>query len=216
MVTPNLSAITDWLISLEHVLPLPIFVIIGSILEELISPIPATLILGVAGSFIALNNLSFYYLIVLTILATFGKTLAAWATYWLGRLLGEFVIVRWGKIVGLNIADVKSVNVKLKAKNTWGLIFAMRALPIAPSAAVSIAAGILHTKQRVFVSSTFFGYIIRNVLTALTGYAGIDIFANWKKYSDNPTYGIIAAIILTLLAIYFFIQAYKKYYSTSK
>lgn len=219
MVLPDLSAITSWLTTLETILPLPIFVIIGSVLEELISPIPATLVLGLAGSYVALHGSNLPYLLLLIVLGTVGKTLAAWVTYWLGRLLGKFVVARWGKYLGYKTSDLDDVALRLKSKNVWGWIFALRALPLAPSAAVSIAAGILHLSQQKFTSATFLGYIIRNLLTAFAGYAGIDIFANWRTYSENPVYGIIAAIILTLVAIYFFLKAYRQYgtnVSTSK
>lgn len=210
-----LTVFTDLLTSLGNALPLPVFVIVGSVLEELISPIPATLVLGVAGSFVALNSLGLPYLLILVVLATIGKTAAAWLTYWLGRTLGEFFIERWGKWFGVKVGDVHDVNLKLKT-NTWWLLFAMRSLPLAPSAAVSIAAGIVRTRQRIFGTATFAGYIIRNLLIAFAGYGGLDLYANWKDYANNQTYGIIAAILLTFLAIYFFVRGFQKYYSTSE
>lgn len=209
-----LTFFTNLLSNLGTVLPLPVFVIVGSVLEELISPIPATLVLGVAGSFVALNSLGLPYLILLVLLATVGKTGAAWLTYWLGRTLGEFVIERWGKWFGVKVKDVHDVNLKLKT-NTWWLLFAMRSLPLAPSAAVSIAAGIVRTRQRIFGSATFAGYVIRNLLIAMAGYGGLDLYANWRDYANNQTYGIVAAILLTFLAIYFFIHGFRKYYSSN-
>ncbi|KKU88905.1 MAG: hypothetical protein UY18_C0007G0003 [Microgenomates group bacterium GW2011_GWF2_47_9] len=209
MFNSLLNTFTSLVVSLETVLPLPFFVIIGSVLEELISPIPATLVLGVVGSYIAATTGNIPYLIVLITLATLGKTIAAWMTYWLGRLMGRFVIVKWGRFFGVKIEDIDKTNQKLKKHNAWALTFAMRALPIAPSAAVSIAGGILHLNQKVFLSSTFFGYIIRNGLTALLGYAGIDIFSNWENYSTNPLYAIFTILLLSILAIYWLIKTFK-------
>lgn len=208
-----LDKFSGLLSSLGTTLPLPVFVIVGSILEELISPIPATLVLGVAGSAVALGSLGVPFLLLLTVLATVGKSGAAWLTYWLGRSLGEFVIERWGKYFGINVKDVHDVNLKLRTKNAWWLLFALRSLPIAPSAAVSIASGIVRMRQRVFGSATFAGYLIRNLLIAFVGYGGPDFLKNWEKYATDPWYGIVAAILLTLLAIYFFIKGYQKYYA---
>lgn len=208
-----LNMFSRLLSSLGTTLPLPVFVIVGSVLEELISPIPATLVLGVAGSAVALGSLGVPYLLLLTFLATVGKSAAAWITYWLGRTLGEFVIEKWGKYFGVKVEDVHDVNLKLKTKNAWWLLFALRSLPIAPSAAVSIAAGIVRMRQRIFGSATFAGYLIRNLLIAFAGYGGPSFLKNWETYATDPRYGIVAAVLLTLLAVYFFIRGYQKYYA---
>src|SRR3989338_549785 len=58
-----------WLNAVEHFVrayatevPLPWFVFIGSFFEEVISPIPAALIMGVAGSLALLDDRTFWYL----------------------------------------------------------------------------------------------------------------------------------------------------------
>lgn len=195
--------ISDGLISLQQVLPLPIFVFVGSVIEELISPIPATLILGVAGSVVAFQGTGIIYLTILTLLATIGKTLAAWATYWAGRLLGRIVIKKWGYILGISLEHLETASHEMRHhKNAWGWIFAMRALPIAPSAAVSIAGGMLYVHQRVFLTSTFLGYIIRNVLTASTGYFGLDVVLNWEEHLQDPWVLILVIILACVIALY--------------
>lgn len=195
--------ISGSLISLQQVLPLPIFVIVGSVIEELISPIPATLILGVAGSVVAFQGTGIIYLTILVVLATFGKTLAAWATYWAGRLLGRIVVKKWGYILGINLDHLEAASHEMKHhKNAWKWLFIARALPLAPSAAVSIAAGMLYIHQRVFLTSTFLGYIIRNVLTAATGYFGLDVVLNWEEHLQDPWVLILVIILACVIALY--------------
>ena len=199
----SLQSISDSLIAMQQVLPLPVFVIIGSVIEELISPIPATLILGVAGSVVAFQGTGIIYLTILTVLATAGKTLAAWATYWAGRLLGRLVVKKWGYILGISLEHLETASHEMKHhKNAWKWIFAMRALPIAPSAAVSIAAGMLYIHQRVFLTSTFLGYIIRNVLTAATGYWGLDVILNWDEHIKDPWVLILFIVLACVIALY--------------
>lgn len=188
---------------MQQVLPMPIFVIVGSIIEELVSPIPATLILGVAGSVVAFQGTGIIYLTLLTILATAGKTLAAYLTYWAGRLLGRLVVKKWGYILGISLEHLETASREIKHhKNSWGWIFAMRGLPLAPSAAVSIAAGMLYINQRVFLTSTFLGYIIRNVLTAATGYFGLDVILNWEEHLKDPWVLILVIILACVIALY--------------
>lgn len=203
MIDLSISIISDKLISLQQVLPLPIFVIVGSVIEELISPIPATLILGVAGSVVAFQGTGIIYLTILIILATAGKTLAAWATYWAGRLLGRIVVKKWGYILGINLDHLEQASHEMKHhKSAWKWIFLMRALPIAPSAAVSIAAGMLYIHQRVFLTATFLGYIIRNVLTAATGYWGLDVILNWDEHVQDPWIIVLFILLACVIALY--------------
>jgi membrane protein DedA with SNARE-associated domain len=178
-------------------------------LEELISPIPATLVLGLAGSLIALKGTGLLYLGFLTLLGTAGKTFAAYLTYWLGRLLGRYVLTHFGHLFGVKESDITDTNRRFKKGHSWSLIFALRALPLAPSAAVSLSAGILHLGQRSFVSATFVGYIFRNALTAWFGYVGLDLFANWQKYLENPLYLVLIVLTLLGLALYLAVKTFR-------
>ena len=78
----------------------------------------------------------------------------------------------------------------------------MRALPIAPSGAVSIAAGIIYTHQRVFLTATFLGYIVRNVLTAATGYFGLDVILNWDEHVSDPVVLILFIALAAVIGLY--------------
>lgn len=203
MFPTNLDGITNYLTTLAHTLPLPLFVIIGSVVEEIISPIPATLILGLAGGLVATNGNGVLYLSGLTLLATIGKTLAAWVTYWAGRLLGKIVIKKWGYVLGISYEQLIETSHEIrKHKGSWKWIFAMRALPIAPSGAVSIAAGIIYTHQRVFLTATFLGYIVRNVLTAATGYFGLDVILNWDEHVSDPVVLILFIALAAVIGLY--------------
>jgi len=211
MVNTLLATLTDNLISLSHSLPLPLFVLLGSVAEEIISPIPATLILGLAGSVVALKSAGLLYLLFLTLLATLGKTLAAWATYWAGRLVGRLVVKRWGHLLGINFDELIATSKKLeKHKGSWKWIFLARALPIAPSGAISIACGIIYTHQRVFLTATFLGYIVRNLLTAATGYFGLDLILNWDEHVSNPLTLILFVILAAVIGFYIVTLRYNK------
>lgn len=205
---------TDLLTYLENSFPLPVFVFVGSILEELISPIPATLVLGFAGSLIALKGTGLLYLGLLTLLGTAGKTLAAYLTYWLGRLLGRFVLIHFGHLFGVNEDSLTETNRRLQKGSTWSIIFALRALPLAPSAAVSLSAGILRINQQSFLSSTFVGYIFRNALTAYLGYIGLDLFQNWQHYLENPLHLILIILIFLALSFYLAVKTFRNHKSS--
>ena len=106
-----------WLATLEHWVkyyalhvPLEVFVFVGSFLEEVISPIPAALIMGTAGSLALMKGETLWYLLLLAALGNLGKTLGAWLYYLLGDKLEDAFIHKATKWFGVRHEDLENIG----------------------------------------------------------------------------------------------------------
>ncbi len=155
--------------------PLGWFVLIGSFLEEFISPIPAMFITGIAGSIALARHEAWWYLLSLALLASVGKTVGAYFYYYLGDKGEDLLVGRVGKFFGVTHEDIEQAGKRFAGQH-WkdgGALFLTRALPFMPTTPFSLAAGIFKMDIRVYVSVTIVGYFIKDMGYLLVGYPGL-------------------------------------------
>ncbi len=155
--------------------PLGWFVLVGSFLEEFISPIPAMFITGLAGSIALIRHEAWWYLGFLAILASLGKTSGAYLYYLLGDKGEDILIGRVGKWFGVTHADVERVGKRFTGQH-WkdgGALFLTRVLPFMPTTPFSVAAGIFKMDTRLYIFVTLFGYFIKDLGYLFVGYFGL-------------------------------------------
>lgn len=158
-------------------IPLELFCLIGSFVEEMIGPIPSPLILMTSGSIANTRQILPIYLIVLAIFASIGKTFASWVLYYLADKGEDLLFKKFGKVLGITHAGVEKVGAYFNG--TWKddfFIFIFRAIPIFPTTAVSIASGLIKLDQQSFVRSTFVGFFVRSLFLLYLGYTGVESF----------------------------------------
>lgn len=169
------SAITALFTNLANSVPLPLFVTIGSFLEEFIAPLPSALVTGLAGSFVAASDKHWGTLILLALLSSLGKTTAAYLHYLIGDKGEDFVLSKFGTFFGVTHEHIENIGNKLtKDWRDDALLFALRAFPLGPTAIVSLFAGIIRMNRRSFLVWTFLGYFIRSIVVLALGFSGIN------------------------------------------
>jgi membrane protein DedA with SNARE-associated domain len=168
-----LSQLISWLKHIALSGPLEVFVFIGSILEEVVPPIPTPLIMSLAGYIAHQRDSHILYFIFLALIGALGKTLASVMFYYVGDRAEDVVVSRWGKLLGLEREKLDKLSALLN-KGWWDeiLLVVLRILPLIPTFIVSLACGVLHTPLRTFVWTTFIGSFIRNLLLVWLGVAG--------------------------------------------
>ncbi len=168
----HLSAWFTWYAA--HV-PLGWFVLIGSFLEEFISPIPAMFITGIAGSIALSRQEEWWYLLFLAGLASVGKTVGAYFYYFLGDKGEDLLVGRVGRFFGITHADIEQAGTRFAGQH-WkdgGALFLTRVLPFMPTTPFSLAAGIFKMDIRVYMAVTLGGYFIKDMGYLLVGYFGL-------------------------------------------
>lgn len=172
-----LHSVTELAITWAESVPLPAFIGIGSLVEEVIAPIPSPVILAVSGSIAAAQGYGWFGVAWLLLVATAGKTLGGWILYVIGDKGEDFFLGRFGRAIGLSHHEVESFGERFKGG--WKddlLLFGLRSIPIVPSAPISVLCGVLKIPMRTYLVSTFLGSYVRSALFLLLGYLGADAY----------------------------------------
>lgn len=158
----------------SETLPLEVFVFVGSLVEEVVSPIPSTVILSFSGSMANALGYTVFGLAGLSFVANLGKTIGALGYYFLGDKLEDVVVHRFGRYLGISRRDVESLGRRFTGhwKDTV-ILFFLRLLPFVPTTPVSIACGVIRMNLRAYIFATFSGNFIKDFGYLLIGYYGL-------------------------------------------
>lgn len=178
-----ISQLIGYLNFLSQKLPLEVFCFLGSLIEEIVGPIPSPVILMSSGSIASQRGIHWYYLIILAMFASAGKTIASWLIFYITDKTEDFLLSKFGRLLGVSHKNVEKIGSYFNG--SWKddfLIFIFRAIPIFPTTTVSVACGFIKIDQKSFIRSTFFGFFIRSLFILYLGYQGIESFAIIKQW----------------------------------
>ncbi len=187
----------QWLEQLGQSVPLPLFVMVGGIVEEILAPIPSPLVSTLAGSIAATQQLGVPYLLWICVLATIAKTLGAWLFYVLGDKLEDLAVPRFGKYIGVRHQDLE--NFGSRFHGTWKddvVLLLLRSIPVMPSTPISLVCGVLKIRLRTFLVATTIGFYIRNLTFMLIGYTGLSAATSLMNGIDTAETVLKAVIVL--------------------
>jgi membrane protein DedA with SNARE-associated domain len=189
-------------------MPLEWFVLIGSFLEEVVSPIPAALIMGTAGSLALMQGDPLWYLLLLALVGNVGKTLGAWLYYVIGDKLEDVLMPTATKWFGVTHQDIQGIGKRFVGHH-WkdgGVLFLLRLLPPFPTTPVSLTAGIIKMNIRVFLVATYAGNFFKDLLYLYIGYAGLaKLHTLWRQINE------MKIIVDTAVAVALFILLFILY-----
>lgn len=178
--------LTQWLEKLAYKMPLEFFATFGAFIEEVIAPIPSPSILTLAGSIAVTQGKPMVYLIFLALIASLGKMFGCWILYILGDKGEDIILKKWGKFFGVTHHHVESFGKRFhKGHRDIFVLTAIRALPIIPSAPISIACGVIKLDIKVYLLGTFLGNIPRNLIFMYFGYSGVQVFRDVIDHFDS-------------------------------
>lgn len=198
-----INNISYYLESIASSLPVEIFATFGSFIEEIIALIPSPLVMVLSGTLAHAQDYPFAYIIVLALLGSIGKTVGAWILYILADKLEDFFVDKFGKFLGVSKNEVENIGKKLSG--SWKddvLLFVARAIPIIPSAPISIASGAIKLNKRTYITATLAGTFFRNLMFLYLGYVGVE---NYKEISQGfeslESYGQLFLFLVILVVV---------------
>ena len=164
--------------------------------ENLFPPIPSEAVLPLAGFLVERGSLSFAPALMA---ATAGSVIGALLLYALGRWGGRPVLLRWGRVLRLDEAQLDRADHWF---DTHGpkLVFWCRMLPIARSV-ISVPAGASEMPIVRFLVLTTLGSLIWNF--ALIS-AGFMVGENWDRVAEIiATYSniVLVALVIGTIAV---------------
>lgn len=200
--------IETWLIEKANHIAVEYFVAIGAAVEEIIAPIPSPIIMTLAGSVAKAQEKAALYLILLAIIGAVAKTLASWVVYYISDKAEDVVIAKFGKFVGITHKEVEKIGNYFSGshKDMWIMALA-RAIPIIPTAPVSIVSGIIKLNIKSYLIGTVIGTFVRNLLYLYLGYFGASSAENVLNGLDSLESIVQLGLVIiggTVLAVLFY------------
>ena len=192
-------------------------VFLGSVIEEVIAPIPSALVVVTAGiAFVTaetLAGISSQLLWFVVLPSALGVTLGSLVIYYLMLYLGKPFVERWGMWFGLKWSDIEKIENKYKEGNAdWILVFVLRVLPVVPNVAINAFAGFTRVPLKTYISATFFGLLIRNTMIGLIGWKVGDLYLEYTAVFQRFEKAIIVLLIIGVIAypLYVYIKERRK------
>lgn len=206
-----LAIVESWLKALSQAVPLEAFVFIGSFLEEMISPIPSTLIMGLAGSLAAADAKTLFYLVWLSLIGNAGKIIGSLFYYMLGDKAEDFAVKKIGRFFGVTHEQIEGIGRRFTGHWKDGLIlFLLRLVPFFPTAPISIAAGVIKMPKRTFVIATFSGNFLKDFVYLFLGYTGIVALRSFFHTMIGLKYYVDIAIAISFAVLLFLLWYHRR------
>lgn len=185
-------------------------VFLGCILEQIIVPIPASLIV-LSSTFLILKGTSFSLaalgtlVIKIVIPASLGITLGSLVYYILTYKFGMPFIERTSKYLGVSVEDVEDVGRKVDESRYDELfIFLARCFPVIPSIAINLFCGLIRYDLKKYLIITFLGSFVQILGWGLLAWFSGNIYL---LLEDKISYiGNIVTVIVIIVVICFVIM----------
>jgi membrane protein DedA with SNARE-associated domain len=182
-------------------------IIVLMAMESSIFPVPSEIVIPPAAFLAAQGKLSFTGVVLA---GTFGSYLGAAITYWVSRIIGRPLIVRYGKYVLVSAKKLQDAEHWLARYETGGVFFA-RLLPVVRHL-ISIPAGIVRMNFWIFSTVTIVG---SGIWCWILAYLGVKAYHAQPDLLSNPDAMVhfmkaqshwILLFVLGLAGLYIFVM----------
>lgn len=200
----------NYLNDISSIVPLPVFTFLGALIEEIIAPIPSPIVMTLAGSLAAVSNSTVFYLGLLAFTGSIGKTIGAYVIYYISDRAENVIIQKFGKFIGVTEKDVERISAKLNSGRRDDLVlFLLRAIPIVPTAPVSVVCGLIKIKLKTYLWTTFLGTLVRNIIYLYLGFTSLNAVENINSEIDSLEKFGYAIVLIVVAIIFFYIYTQK-------
>lgn len=180
----------------------------GSILEQIVTPIPSSLVvLGssfiiMRGTVLSAGSLEIMFFNI-TLPAALGVTLGSLLYYGICYKIGTPFVERAGKYMGVSVEDLENVEKRVKESKYENLfLFAARCIPVIPSIAISLFCGMIRYNPRKYVLITFSGALVQASILGIIGWQFGNFYLSISEslsFIDNLILVIIVLAVIILI-----------------
>lgn len=176
----------DLLTGISERVSLPFFTVIAAFIEEVIAPIPSPLVMTLSGSLAASQHKPLVYLLFLALIGAVSKTFGSWIVYFVSDKMEDVLIDKFGKFLGVSHKDTEGLGKFLNhGRRDDFVLFLLRAIPIIPTAPVSVLCGLMKINLRTYLVSTFLGTIVRNMVYLYLGFVSVGALESVNEGLDS-------------------------------
>jgi len=204
-ISDTITLIETWLQTSANAMPLEVFAAVGSLVEEIIAPIPSPLVMTLTGSILQSQGKTFVYGLFIALIASVFKTIAQVGFYYLADKTEDIASSKFGKFFKFSHKDIENVGKHFKGGFRDEIIIVLgRALPILPSAVISVAAGFIKIDMFKYIRASLVGNYIRSLFFMCFGYYSIASYESINKgYSTVEDMLRIGFLIFAVIVIGF-------------
>jgi len=202
-----IQPLIDILKNLSNFMPLEWFTFFGAFIEELIAPIPSPLVMTLAGSIASTNQASMVFLLLISLTGALGKTIGSYLIYLISNKAEHLIVGKFGKFIGVTEKEIDVISKKLNGGwKDYLVIFLLRAIPIMPTAPVSVVCGLIALDLKAYLSASFVGTIVRNIFYIYLGFTSLNALESINE--DISAFEKLGYIILLVFMFIIFLVIY--------
>jgi len=179
-------------------------IFVGIIIESVFTPIPSELVMAWAGYLVYKGEINLW---VAIFSATVGTVIGSLVLYTIGRIFGDKVIEKAGKLIGVDKYEYEKLKKTYSKHGSKAVLFA-QVIPGIRSM-IGIYAGVVKLSIPILIINSFLGGFVWNFTLI---YLAMLFGENWGKLADYVSKIENAAYVFTgLLIIFICYKLYKKY-----
>lgn len=203
-----IQPLIDILKNLSNLMPLEWFTFFGAFIEELIAPIPSPLVMTLAGSIASAEKASLFFLVIISLTGALGKTIGSYLIYIFSNKAEHLIVGKFGKFIGVTEKEIDVISKKLNGGwKDYFVIFLLRAIPIMPTAPVSVVCGLVALDLKAYLTGSFVGTIVRNIFYIYLGFTSLNAIESINE--DISAFEKFGYIILLVFMFFIFLVIYR-------
>jgi membrane protein DedA with SNARE-associated domain len=147
-------------------------IVIGAFIQDFI-PFPSVLVFAPGAAALQLQGASIWHILALVPIIGVARVLAGLIIYWASDKLRDFLYTKQKSWFGIRQEQLKNVSKKLSNSAGWWAVFALWALPFAPSVVIPLSAGLVKLPLKTFITATYAGSMVNALTYLIIGYYGL-------------------------------------------
>lgn len=194
------SQLIVYLESLATQVPLEVFTFFGTILEEILAPIPSPFVMTITGSIAQAQGHLLAYLIVVAVIGALGRVVGTSFLYLVADVAEDVVVGRFGGFLGVSHREITQIGSRFDGTaRDYLTLIVLRSIPVMPSSPISVVCGLIALNFRVFAIGTAIGSVFRNLFFLYIGYTGLAATESFMEGLQSVETLVQIVFVLTLV-----------------
>ncbi len=190
-------------------------VFLAALFEEIVAPIPSSLVAMFAGFFLVPADYTWLQAMPIAFFKVaipmgVGIAVGSLFFYAVAYFGGKPIIMRYGKWFGLSWELIEKTEKKfIKGHTDEIILLSLRSLPFVPSVAISAFCGLVRYPIKTFIILSLIGSVIRSMIMAMIGWQVRDAYISYAGIISQIEIFVFVAIIITF-AVFLFVRLRQK------
>jgi len=199
------SELLVYLETMANYVPLEVFTFFGTILEEILAPIPSPFVMTITGSIARAQGHLLGYLVVVSLIGALGRVVGTSFLYLVADTAEDIVIGRFGGFLGVSHREITQIGSRFNgtARDYLTLIL-LRSIPVMPSSPISVVCGLVKLNFKVFAIGTAIGSVFRNLFFLYIGFTGLAATESFMEGLDSVETVVQILFVVALVGGFYY------------